>query len=256
MTTDGPVSPETTHPQNSYVTHRAQAPGGDLHVIDQPGDGPAIVLLHGFPDDWRIYQKLTGHLAPRRAVAFDFLGCGHSARPQHPDPGQHEAELTAVLDTLGIKQAVLVGHDDGAADLIAAVEQIHPKALRQRCLVHRARNVLAKVPAGMQAEVKDAYWALFDTEDLDTPPGLKLAEIIGTRITAMAARYQATYSAAMKCLLTDREGLTAYLRCPAEHHKRIRHSNFRSAPSARPAASRSSAGCPARPAASPCSGQC
>jgi transposase-like protein len=30
----------------------------------------------------------------------------------------------------------------------------------------------------------------------------------------------------MKCLLTDRAGLTAYLRCPAEHHKRIRHSNF------------------------------
>jgi putative transposase len=115
---------------------------------------------------------------------------------------------------------------DGAAGLIAAIGQIYPKALRQRCLVHRARNVLAKVPAGMQAEVKDAYWALFDTEDLDTPPGPQLAEIIDTRITAMAARYQATYPAAMKCLLTDRAGLTAYLRCPAEHHKRIRHSNF------------------------------
>jgi putative transposase len=30
----------------------------------------------------------------------------------------------------------------------------------------------------------------------------------------------------MKCLTTDREGLTAYLRFPADHHKRIRHSNF------------------------------
>jgi putative transposase len=42
----------------------------------------------------------------------------------------------------------------------------------------------------------------------------------------MAARYGATYPSAMKCLTTDREGLTAYLRFPAEHHKRIRHSNF------------------------------
>jgi transposase-like protein len=42
----------------------------------------------------------------------------------------------------------------------------------------------------------------------------------------MAAKYQATYPAAMKCLLTDRAGLTANLHCPAEHHKRIRHSNF------------------------------
>ena len=42
----------------------------------------------------------------------------------------------------------------------------------------------------------------------------------------MADRYSATYPAAMKCLLADREGLTAYLRFPAEHHHRIRHSNF------------------------------
>jgi transposase-like protein len=120
----------------------------------------------------------------------------------------------------------LVIISDGAPGLITAIEQAYPKALRQRCLVHRARNVLAKVPAGMQAEVKDAYWALFDTEDLDTPPGPKLVELVGARITAMAAKYQATYPAAMKCLLTDRDGLTAHLRCPAEHHKRIRHSNF------------------------------
>jgi pimeloyl-ACP methyl ester carboxylesterase len=87
--------------------------GGELHVIEQPGAEPAIVLLHGFPDDWRIYQKLLPRLAPRRAVAFDFLGYGHSARPGRPDPSQHEAELTAVLDTLSIEQAVLAGHDAG-----------------------------------------------------------------------------------------------------------------------------------------------
>jgi transposase-like protein len=42
----------------------------------------------------------------------------------------------------------------------------------------------------------------------------------------MAARYGATYPSAMKCLTTDRAGLTAYLRFPAGHHHRIRHSNF------------------------------
>ncbi len=78
----------------------------------------------------------------------------------------------------------------------------------------------------MQAEVKDAYWALFDTEDLDTPPGPRLVELVDARITAMAAKYGAAYPAAMKCLLTDAEGLTAYLRFSAEHHRRARHSNF------------------------------
>nr|WP_301150391.1 transposase [Mycobacterium simiae] len=47
---------------------------------------------------------------------------------------------------------------DGAAGLIAAIEQIFPTALRQRCLIHRVRNVLAKIPAGMQAEIRDGYW--------------------------------------------------------------------------------------------------
>ena len=42
----------------------------------------------------------------------------------------------------------------------------------------------------------------------------------------MAARYGPAYPSAMKCLTTDAEGLTAYLRFPAEHHHRIRHSNF------------------------------
>ena len=42
----------------------------------------------------------------------------------------------------------------------------------------------------------------------------------------MAAKYAPTYPAAMKALTTDAAGLTAYLRFPAEHHHRIRHSNF------------------------------
>jgi putative transposase len=85
---------------------------------------------------------------------------------------------------------------------------------------------LAKVPAGMQAEVKDAYWQIFDTEGPDTPPGPELVALIDGRIGAFADKYKPLYPAAVKCLLTDREGLTAYLRFPAEHHKRIRHSNF------------------------------
>jgi putative transposase len=145
-----------------------------------------------------------------------------------PGTGESADAWSAFLTDLkdrGLGSPLLIV-SDGAPGLITAIEQAYPQALRQRCLVHRARNILAKIPAGMQAEVKDTYWALFGTEDVTTPPGPKLVELIDARITAMAAKYQATYPAAVKCLLTDREGLTAYLRCPAEHHKRIRHSNF------------------------------
>ena len=145
-------------------------------------------------------------------------------------PGSGESadawgDFLADLKDRGLPCPLLV-ISDGAPGLIAAVEQAFPRALRQRCLIHRARNVLAKVPAGMQAEVKDAYWALFDTEGLKTPPGPRLVELVDNRITETAGRYSATYPAAMKCLLADREGLTAYLRFPAEHHNRVRHSNF------------------------------
>jgi transposase-like protein len=145
-----------------------------------------------------------------------------------PGTGESADAWLAFLTDLaerGLASPLLV-ISDGAPGLIAAIEQAYPKALRQRCLVHRARNILAKAPAGMQAEVKDAYWKIFDTEELKTPPGPELVEIIDARITEMAARYGPAYPSAMKCLTTDREGLTAYLRFPAEHHNRVRHSNF------------------------------
>src|SRR6516225_5034435 len=134
-------------------------------------------------------------------------------------------DFLADLRDRGLASPLLVV-SDGAPGLIGAIEQIYPKALRQRCLIHRCRNLLAKIPAGMQAEVKDAYWKIFDTEDLKTPPGPKLVEIIDARIDEFAAKYRATYPSAIKILLTDRAGLTAYLRFPAEHHNRVRHSNF------------------------------
>jgi putative transposase len=150
-----------------------------------------------------------------------FIGLG----PGSAESADAWHDFLADLTDRGLPLPLLV-ISDGNAGLIGAIEQAFPKALRQRCLIHRARNILAKVPAGMQSEVKGAFWKLFDTEDLKTKPGPELVELVDNRITQLAGRYSATYPAAMKCLLADREGLTAYLRFPAEHHHRIRHSNF------------------------------
>jgi putative transposase len=150
-----------------------------------------------------------------------FIGLG----PGSAESADAWHDFLADLTGRGLRSPLLV-ISDGNAGLIGAIEQAFPQALRQRCIIHRARNILAKVPAGMQAEVKDAFWKLFDTEDLKTKLGPDLVELIDHRITEMAEKYRAIYPAAMKCLLADREGLTAYLRFPAEHHHRIRHSNF------------------------------
>ena len=66
-------------------------------------------------------------------------GSGESADAWH-------AFLTDLKDR-GLPSPLLV-ISDGAPGLIAAIEQAFPKALRQRCLVHLARNILAKVPPG------------------------------------------------------------------------------------------------------------
>src|SRR5262249_40062390 len=144
-------------------------------------------------------------------------------------------DFLAGLRDRGLSSPLLI-ISDGAAGLIGAIEQVYPQALRQRGLVPRARNILAKVPAGVPAQGKNASWKTLDTTHPPPGSGPKLVEIIDARIREMAAGSSATYPAAMKCLTTDAEGLTAYLRFPAEHHNRVRHSASSSAPSARPAA--------------------
>lgn len=77
---------------------RVDTPGGRVFVRQIPGEDPPIVLMHGFPDDHRIYNKLLPQLSPRRAVAFDFLGYGRSDRPDAArfSPEDHASEPTAV----------------------------------------------------------------------------------------------------------------------------------------------------------------
>ena len=128
------------------------------------------------------------------------------------------------LGERGLRCPLLV-ISDGAAGLIGALERTMGAALRQRCLVHRARNVLAKVPKNAQAQVKADYWAIFDVPDT-IEPGLDAVGYVQKRIDSFDKRWRDAYPAAVRCLLDDRDSLTVYLRFPREHWTRVRHSNF------------------------------
>lgn len=128
------------------------------------------------------------------------------------------------LQARGLRPPLLV-ISDGAAGLVGAIERTLARSLRQRCLIHRCRNLLAKVPAHAQAEVKKAFWATFDIGD-DVKPGPRAEALAQQRIDAFVATYAKAYPAAVRCLQDDRQALTVYLRFPAEHWHRIRHSNF------------------------------
>jgi len=89
-----------------------------LHAELTPGVGPPVVLMHGFPDNTHLYDRLLPRLEGRRPVVrFDFLGWGRSDKPHgYPYTATNQVgDLAAVVDALSARvdaqRLVLVAHD-------------------------------------------------------------------------------------------------------------------------------------------------
>jgi pimeloyl-ACP methyl ester carboxylesterase len=95
--------------------------GINLHVDDHgAGDGVPVLLLHGWPDSARLWRHQVPALtqAGFRVITPDLRGFGRSDRPE--DVAAYRlrnsvADVSGVLDVLGIESAHVVGHDWGAA---------------------------------------------------------------------------------------------------------------------------------------------
>ena len=84
-------------------------PGARL-AYEVTGHGPAIVLVHGFGLDMRMWDPQVAHLAGRfRVVRYDCRGFGASGPFDPAVPYTHAGDLIALLDHLGIGEAVLAG---------------------------------------------------------------------------------------------------------------------------------------------------
>lgn len=84
------------------------------------GAGPAVVLLHGFPDTSRLWRYQMPALvdAGYRAIAPDLRGRGGSDKP--PEVADYALshivrDVAAIMDRLDIPRAHIIGHDWGAA---------------------------------------------------------------------------------------------------------------------------------------------
>ncbi|MEV7283531.1 alpha/beta hydrolase [Streptomyces sp. NPDC093252] len=114
----------------STLTHRLlPTPAGRTHLVEQ-GDGPLVLLVHGFPEGWYSWRHQLPALAGAgyRAAALDVRGYGRSSRPA--DPGAYRmldlvADAVAVVEGLGERSAVIVGHDWGA-NIAATAALLHP----------------------------------------------------------------------------------------------------------------------------------
>ena len=117
------AGPEPTSWMDSAVpevTHRMiETNGVRLHVAEQ-GEGPLIILCHGFPECWYSWRHQLRALANAgfHAVAPDLRGYGQSDRPNDVEKYtilDDIGDIVGLVDALGAKQAVIAGHDIGAA---------------------------------------------------------------------------------------------------------------------------------------------
>src|SRR5215831_1945704 len=96
-----------------FNEHRVARGNFHLYARDYSGQEPAIILMHGFPENLHLYDRLVPLLTrARRVVTFDFLGWGASDKPNaYPYTAKNqEGDLDAVIRHLKLGPIVLVAH--------------------------------------------------------------------------------------------------------------------------------------------------
>jgi pimeloyl-ACP methyl ester carboxylesterase len=113
--------------------------GVRLHYVEA-GEGPLVVLLHGFPEFWWSWRNQIPALvaAGYRVVAPDQRGYGQSDKPSDWRDYRVErlaADVAGLIEALGEEQALVVGHDWGAA-VGWMVATLHPQRVRRLAVLN------------------------------------------------------------------------------------------------------------------------
>ncbi|GLY14150.1 hydrolase [Kineosporia sp. NBRC 101677] len=135
--------------------HRFIAANGSRFHVAEMGDGPLVLLLHGFPQFWWSWRHQLPALADAgyRAVAMDLRGYGSSDKPPRGyDTMTSATDVSGVIKALGETEAVIVGQDWGGwlawsmpglapqqTRAVAALSMAHPLVMR-RALARDARQ--------------------------------------------------------------------------------------------------------------------
>jgi len=135
-------------------THRAIAANGARFHVSEMGEGPLVLLLHGFPEFWWAWRHQLVSLADAgyRAAAMDLRGYGASDKtPRGYDPATLTGDVAGVIRSLGEPDAVVVGHGWGSL-LGWACAVMQPKVVRRLVSVSighplRLRTALLTHPA-------------------------------------------------------------------------------------------------------------
>jgi pimeloyl-ACP methyl ester carboxylesterase len=134
---------------------------GDLrqHVVTG-GDGPPLLLVHGWPQTWYAWRLVMSALARDfTVVAVDQRGCGLSGKPAGGyDTATLAADLVAMMDALGHQRFAVAGHDTGMW-IGCALAADHPDQIDRLAVAEAAMpGVSASPPLFGSAQANDRLW--------------------------------------------------------------------------------------------------
>lgn len=163
---------------STAIESRFVEANGLRHHLLTAGSGPLVLLCHGFPElawSWR-HQIPALAAAGYRVVAPDLRGYGDTKGPDDPQAYTNLhvlGDLVALLDALGERQAVIVGHDWGSpiAWLAATLRPDRFRAVTSLSVMHNPRMPMAPPDFAKANGMADLYWLYFQ------PPGLAEADM-------------------------------------------------------------------------------
>jgi pimeloyl-ACP methyl ester carboxylesterase len=133
------------------------------------GDGPTVLLLHGWPDTSALWDDVVPELvrAGYRVATPDLRGCGDSDKPDEVDLYQMHhliGDVAALVEALEVERVSLVGHDWGA-NLAWATAAFRPD-LVERLVAISVGHPAAFCSGGLEQQLKSWYMLLFHFDGL------------------------------------------------------------------------------------------
>jgi pimeloyl-ACP methyl ester carboxylesterase len=125
-----PIDPAVAKLGPAFVSDTVQANGTTLHYV-RGGTGPAVILLHGFPQDWYEFHRIMPRLAKRfTVIAVDLRGVGGSAATAGGyDAANLAQDIHGLAQQLQLEQVYVVGHNIGGM-VAYAYARLYPKDTR------------------------------------------------------------------------------------------------------------------------------
>lgn len=153
----------------TFTHHTSRQAGVDLHYVTG-GGGPAVVLLHGWPQTWLKWRWVMPLLAQKYTViAPDLRGMGDSSKPEDGyDLATLAGDVRSLLRSLGVERARVVGHDLGGP-VAYALAALHPGEVERLALVEAP---LPGVSVPGLAEETARYWHMGFHQAPDLPEAL------------------------------------------------------------------------------------